>query len=114
MNGGDQWNAVFTFANERYIPNEWYHYLFPENSTVFVFFDYEIVDPDDKANYQFSWWDTSDVFHPTKLTGEGHFYLEISADEMKRFFINCPVASPGNVVDTYMTVDNFGFGIKTV
>ncbi len=109
INGGDQWNAILTFANRKYIPNEWFHYPFDEGSTVVVFFDYEVYDPDNKANYQFSWWDTSDGFHPQKITGKGRFTVEIPVDEMKRFFVNCPVSSPDNVEGTYMTIDNFGF-----
>lgn len=112
INGGNPWNGILTFANERFVPNEWWHYPFAEGSTVIVFFDYEVYDPDNKANYCFNVIDLSGTYHPTKLTGKGHFSVEINSDEMARFVINCPVATPNNVTGTYMTVDNFGFGVK--
>ncbi len=104
-------NRIFTFSNNA-VNHWWWEYDFVANSTVIVFFDYEVVANEKTPAYSFQWLDISNVWHKESLTGSGIFSIEIPANDLVAFGIGCPAASVDEISETYMIIDNFGFGLK--
>lgn len=111
INGSDVHNFSFTVDNRNLASYNWYDWYPTEGSKLIIFFDYEVVLGDKTDSYyQFSYQDVSGVWHSTKLTGSGHFYIELNEREVCHFGINCPAPSTDAVEGTYLLFDSIGFG----
>lgn len=104
-------NFCFTVDNRNNASYNWYDWFPTKGSKLIIFFDYEVVLGDKTDSYyQFEWQDVSGAWHATKLTGSGHFYIELEESEVAHFGINCPAPSKEAVDGTYMLFDSIGFG----
>ncbi len=105
-------NRIFTFSNTTLGNHWWWEYELRADSTIIIFFDYEVFAGQKNPAYSFQWMDASGAWHKEALDGSGSFYIEIDANDLVAFGIGCPAASVDEVSDTYMKLDNFGFGYK--
>lgn len=112
LNGNGMDNGVFTFSNTSLGNHWWWEYEFKADDTILIFFDYEVMAGDKTPNYMFRYFDAKGTAHATPLSGSGTFKIEIAASDLAAFGIFCPASSPDEVAGTYMSIDNFGFGIK--
>lgn len=108
---GSRDNFCFTVDNRNNGSYNWYDWFPTKGSKLIIFFDYEVVLGDKTDSYyQFEWQDMSGVWHATKLTGRGQFYIELEESQVAHFGINCPAPSKDAVDGTYMLFDSIGFG----
>ena len=112
INNNGKANGVLTFSNTTNGNHWWWEYAIPAGTKIIVTFDYNIVTGEGLDSYfRFTWFETDTVQHATMLSGSGTFTIELDADKVKAFRIDCPTTSPSLVAGSYMDIDNFGFGI---
>lgn len=114
INGNGKDNFIYTFENRHVNNYNWWDHFFNGNETLIIYFDYEIFVPDGKtSHYLFTWIDMDQNHHTINLNGSGQFYLEIPANNLRAWGMNCPAASPDLITGSYMLLDNYGFALKT-
>ena len=106
-------NGCMTFSNTSLGNHWWWEFALDTSKTVMVFFDYEVVLGEGKTSYYMFDAICQDGSHiRTEITGSGTFYTEIDTTKVVGFRIYCPSGSNALITDTYMLIDNYGFGYK--
>ncbi len=109
---GNADNGIFTFSNTTLNNHWWWEFGLDADKTLIVFFDYEVVVAEGATSY-FQFVAHKDAGNQTvNLTGSGSFYIELDPSEVKAWRINCPGGSAEAIANSYMIIDNFGFGYK--
>ncbi len=110
INGKGDDNFCFTVCNKNNDTTNWYDWNPTINAKLKVFFDYKVVlGEKTESYYKFDWQDIKGNWYTYKLSGEGHFEVEIEEALLTLFGIRCPASSADKVEGTYLLIDSIGF-----
>ena len=107
-----------TITNSRINSSGWWQHDFGTSGTAYVSFNYTITVGQGKTNnFKFTWlkggsgWSNYSRQEHALSATSGYFYLEMPVSQLNAFYIHC-LGVPADNTGSYMTIDNYCFGVK--